>query len=447
MNVDKRVDGWYASLTIPSDVRKEIGKSKFLRKLSTTTDSKGRAAQEAAPIIKQWKRDIKKIRDFREKEDSKSDQLKLLEEALQWKAELTAASDDLRADLSGVLMDRLEALELKMGTKVSHQFNEVTLGTKTPLEPFYEEWSKSKLKNYSPKTADSYKRDAKIFVDKFTYLEAVTKRDMKIWIAELMDHGADASEPKPMTYTTLRDRFMCGVRHFYNYLDGKGLIDENMVNPMMGVIPKKEKTKITNANVGWTPFDPKEVVQLYHNIPVDDLQLPSITAIAMFTGMRIEEVCSLTTSQIIDVEGIRCFDIRDSKTKAGIRIVPIHTLLESLVDRLLFAAKGDTKEALPDAYLIAGLGVNKYGDRSNAVGKRFGSLKKQLGFNEKKVFHSIRKCVVTQLDNAEFRETAIADLVGHENPRMTMGRYSAGIDVFIRKPMIESIQYPSLVLK
>ncbi|MBU3588271.1 hypothetical protein ICN30_10535 [Polynucleobacter sp. 31A-FELB] len=51
MNVEKRADGWYAALTVPSDVREEIGRSKLLKKLSTISESKGRAAQEASPII------------------------------------------------------------------------------------------------------------------------------------------------------------------------------------------------------------------------------------------------------------------------------------------------------------------------------------------------------------------------------------------------------------
>ena len=55
--------------------------------------------------------------------------------------------------------------------------------------------------------------------------------------------------------------------------------------------------------------------------------------------------------------------------------------------------------ASQDGYLLSGLTFNKYGDRSNAIGKRFGRLKQSLGFSEKKVFHSIRKTVVTLLED------------------------------------------------
>jgi len=451
MNIDKRIDGWYASLTVPPDVREEIGKSKYLRKLQTTSDSKGRASQEAAPIVMLWKRDIKKIRDSRIKEGSKSNQIKLLEEALQWKADLTTAINDYTEDqhtaILMALIDRLEALELQLGFKVSKEFNEVVEGTKTPLEPFYNEWSKSKLSSYALKTSDSYRRDALTFVNKFVYLEVIDKKSIKRWISELMEIGTDPRNPKPMTLTTLRDRFMCGVRHFWNYLDTKGLIDEEKVNPLAGVIPRMEKTKINLSNKGWSEFDTVEVVQIYNNIPLDDIQLPTVVAIGMFTGMRIEEVCSLTVGQIIEEDGIRCFDIRDSKTSAGIRTVPIHSQLIPLVDKLLTEAKGDAKEDPKNVYLIPDLGINKYGDRSNAVGKRFGRLKTKLGFPKIKVYHSIRKCVVTKLDRAGFRETAVADVIGHDNPNMTMGRYSAGSDAVTKQKMIESLNYPFLILR
>lgn len=448
MNVEKRADGWYASLTVPPDVRELIGRSKFLRKLSTTSESKGRASQEASPIVSGWKREIKLARDALKKAENPDSALDI---ALNLRNLLAVASNEDAGDDHELISDEIDRFVEKVkeaeGDKASSDIHQTAFGYKTPLEPLYHEWSKSKLKNYSLKTGDSYRRDAKMFVDKFVHLEAVTKRSMKEWIAYLMEFGTDPQKVKPMTLTTLRDRFMCGVRHFYNYIDSRGLIDEEKVNPMEGIIPKEEKTKINLSNKGWIPFDPKEVSQIYNAIPKDDDQLSTVTAIAMFTGMRIEEVCSLTVAQIIDVDGIRCFDIVDSKTRAGIRVVPIHPLIAPLVDRLLGEVKGDAEEVLKDAFLISGLKANKYDDRSNAVGKRFGRLKKELGFDEKKVFHSIRKRVVTQLDRAGYRETSIANLVGHDNPNMTAGRYSAGIYAPIMKPMIESLKYPALKLK
>jgi integrase len=76
-------------------------------------------------------------------------------------------------------------------------------------------------------------------------------------------------------------------------------------------------------------------------------------------------------------------------------------------------------------YVLAALTPNKYGDRSNAIGKRFGRVKKKTGFSKAYVFHSISKTVVTLLENTGVSENVAADIVGHEKPRITYGLYSA----------------------
>jgi len=54
------------------------------------------------------------------------------------------------------------------------------------------------------------------------------------------------------------------------------------------------------------------------------------------------------------------------------------------------------------------------------------SVKKELGFGRVDVFHSIRKTVVTILENAGVPENVVADIVGHEKATMTYGLYTNG---------------------
>lgn len=154
----------------------------------------------------------------------------------------------------------------------------------------------------------------------------------------------------------------------------------------------------------------------------------------MYSGMRIEEICSLTTADIITRDSVKCMSIQVSKTKKGIRLVPIHKKLQPLIKK--------AKDQSEDGYVVSGLTLNKYGDRSNAIGKRFGRLKTSLGFTDKYVFHSIRKCVVTQLENKGIPEGAVADLVGHEKPNMTFGTYSGGFNLQEIKKIVDKISYP-----
>ena len=72
------------------------------------------------------------------------------------------------------------------------------------------------------------------------------------------------------------------------------------------------------------------------------------------------------------------------------------------------------------------------GNLGTAVGKRFGRLKKLVlvdGEDRTKCFHSIRKFVVTTLEQGGVAEGVAADLVGHEKPKITYNVYSGGSSV------------------
>jgi integrase len=162
-----------------------------------------------------------------------------------------------------------------------------------------------------------------------------------------------------------------------------------------------------------------------------DQHVADLIELAMWTGARIEELCALKLTSV----GRDAFKIEDAKTSAGMREVPIHTKLRATVARL--------KTASADGYLLSGLTANKYGDRSNAVGKRFGRLKAAEGFGERQVFHSIRKTVATLLENAGVPEGVAADILGHDKPTMTYGLYSGGAWLETARAALEKIDYPA----
>ena len=143
----------------------------------------------------------------------------------------------------------------------------------------------------------------------------------------------------------------------------------------------------------------------------DDLMVRYID-IARFTGMRLSEIGALTSDSIEFVDGIACFRVRsDAKTAASAnRLIPISKSLKGLVD-------------------LTDLDMQ---NTENAVGKRFGRLKRQVlqdGASRYKCFHSIRKFVVTTLEQAGISEGIAADLVGHEKPNITYNVYSNGSSV------------------
>ena len=94
-----------------------------------------------------------------------------------------------------------------------------------------------------------------------------------------------------------------------------------------------------------------------------------------------------------------------------------------------------------DGYVLSGLTADKYGARSNGLSSRFGKLKTSLGFDQRHVFHSIRKTVVTILENAGAPENVVADIVGHEKTTMTYGLYSGGTSLAVKREVLEKLAY------
>jgi integrase len=81
-------------------------------------------------------------------------------------------------------------------------------------------------------------------------------------------------------------------------------------------------------------LDVDDLKRIFSSIPLKDGDQYNvwIPLIALYSGMRREEICQLQCSDIRQVEGIWVFDINDkgektTKTEASYRLVPIHSKL------------------------------------------------------------------------------------------------------------------------
>ncbi|WP_409307904.1 tyrosine-type recombinase/integrase [Pseudomonas putida] len=188
------------------------------------------------------------------------------------------------------------------------------------------------------------------------------------------------------------------------------------------------------ADVQRLDFSLSELAQLHSAaITEGNNALADLILLGTYTGARIEELCQLRAEHVITDDGVQSFDIRDSKTVAGIRVVPVHPALTSLVQRLMTDSQ--------DGYLVPSDSKNKYGNRSDLHSKAFGRLKKSQGFGPRHVFHSIRKTAITQLVRAEVSGPLIAELVGHETGTVTFDIYSQGASAAQKLTAISKIPY------
>ena len=370
-----RGDTYYARLNIPKDMRLHWGKSELIQSLRTSDYKIAQA--RAMSVIGGWKQEFH--------------QLRTGEASFERRAmEVRMDTDESRVDADTAMSDKdhyIEHAADQLQENKGKRFREIAKGKLTPfavlVDDFILQWGvEAKTKSMA--------RTALMAVAKglATTEEATYKR-----VGELIAEDSTSAGTKRKNYGF--------VAQYWQYLDDREVITSGK-NPFAG---RKYKEKSGSTTVKRQAFSKAHVVQLYKEaLKLKDSQLTSLIFIGAYTGARIEEICSLKVHDVQEVEGTLCIKIIGTKTAAGVRTIPVHT---QLIPHLLQLSK-DSK----DSYVLSGLTFNKYDDRSNAVGKRFGRLKKKLGFGNEFVFHSIRKTVITIFENLKVDEGLSADIVG-----------------------------------
>lgn len=163
-----------------------------------------------------------------------------------------------------------------------------------------------------------------------------------------------------------------------------------------------------SSKVSYEVFAPGELAKIYALL---DDEMKAVTAIGAYSGMRLNEICTLRESSIKNIEGVLCFEITEGKTKSAARIVPVHSKIIPLVKSLLKTTHSGF------LFYHASITDRADGKRSTWHTQQFTRAKRKALSEpaaERKVFHSLRHAFVQQLDRAQVPEDRIALLVGHE---------------------------------
>jgi integrase len=417
-NLERINETYYASMHVPPDVRDVLGKRRFRKSLRTK--DRRTAIQRARPVIDQWWLEIHQARRSLSVTPDK-----LTQDALAWREELVSSrkDPDQHELISGLIVEKAEELTEQDGSDVAQVFYGVATGRATPLSPLIPTWKDYVSKAVKPKTLVMYVADVERMAKSIKTLESFTRGRVRAWL-----WGLAESTPDGLTEKTQR-RILNGLSNFWRWCHAQGLLDEDARNPTIGVATHKGAQPRTKRK----PFTPEEIAQLCRSaIARDDHALADLVLFGAYTGGRIEELCSVTREDVSP--SLTYFTVRDAKTEAGNRDVPIHHALRPVIDRLMHDSA--------DGYLIPSSAQNNHGKRSDPLGKRFGRLKGELGFGKDLVFHSIRKTVATLLENAGVPEGIAADILGHEKTTMTYGLYSGGSSMENKLAAIERLVFP-----
>ncbi|MEN8132757.1 MAG: site-specific integrase [Pseudomonadota bacterium] len=166
--------------------------------------------------------------------------------------------------------------------------------------------------------------------------------------------------------------------------------------------------------------------------------------LGLFTGARIEELCKPCLDDIREIDSIWCLDVKDAKTEAGERLIPIH---QRLVD-LGFIDYVDSMKEQGEEWLFPELHKGRDG-KSQSASKWFARYRKRysVGSNDgKKCFHSFRHNVKDCFKHAvEISENLKDAVMGHHNNSMS-ARYGSAYKPSALIKAVKTIDYPDLDL-
>jgi integrase len=414
-HLELRHKTYFALLVVPKDVRHIIGKSKFFE---TTGTADLKVAQLKANFaVINWKAEIAAARTRTSDPDINS--------AIELKRMFKTSPGHLVQDVIDAETSRIEN---EIGLLSAETFNVIATGKRQPLSSFIDEWVKNEQRRgLAEKTIAQMKSDVEVLISFLPTSNLLVYEHTNLWIK----HVTKTANLSPASVT----RIIGSCRNFFKHLKFIGEVSEDAKEPFIvpkeSKLSKKRNSKAQNKTESWLPFSAGEVERLYAEaIARKDWTLGQLILIGAYTGARIEEICSLKKEHTnLDEKSIK---ITDSKTEAGVRIIPIHQTLLPVINELMTTG---------DEYIISNLTKSKFDDRSNAIGKRFGRMKTKLGYSKRHVFHSIRKTFTTQLENAGVNENVTADIIGHEKPRMTYGLYSGGTNLDVKREAVSKVSY------
>lgn len=433
----RRNNTLYARIVIPADLREHYPTSEVWQTLQTNDIQI--AQYRAAAIFHKMKTEfanhrgehslVKDALKWKQllAEGEKSDGQKLAEYRKQnpHTALMASVVEDLNlAEHSTSFGYHLEHVRETQGDDVAGTLADIAFGRSLPTLTYIEDWKAAQ--KVIPRTLVMAETRLKTMEERFPTLP-VKKTAVARWIIELEQSGKAEETIKGL---------IGSCRSYYAFLQRVGHLNEDGQNPFEN--HKYTKKKKANRMEIRQPWEVEDLVKLAQAAKQkgSDKNLFALIVLGAYTGARIEELARLETVDVKIKEGVHCFEIKAAKSGASLRDIPIHQEIMPFVQSLIEESK--------DGYLLQGEPVTSLGERSSAIGKRFGRLKSQLGYDDRYVFHSVRKTVATLFERASVPLNDAAEIIGHEKVGMTYGVYSGGITMALKIEHLHKISYPEI---
>jgi integrase len=234
-------------------------------------------------------------------------------------------------------------------------------------------------------------------------IRSITRPDAARYVREVI---------MPKTLAPKTKRHTVGdLSTFFKWAEIGGTVDANPFYQLSGLIRETSRGKRKKER----PWTTDELVKLFNSLPATDPKF-QLAALALFTGMRREEIANVEVTEAVG----NVIRIPEGKTESAVRDVPVHPIIQPLVDHL--------RKVSTDGYLLSGLKrVDVNQKRGHSIGNRFTEYKNNVLDLRDVRFHDLRSTFITALQQADVPPLTIQQLVGHKSGSVTFDTYSAGV--------------------
>jgi integrase len=228
---------------------------------------------------------------------------------------------------------------------------------------------------------------------------------------------------------TIQGKYLGVLRTFFKHAVDNGFIKES---PVGGISVKGKRTMPHEQQDPFTDAELKKMFcesKGYREDALDKAWQFWIPILALYTGMRLEEICQLYISDVKTEEGFWGLNIiedeskpdKSVKTSSGKRFVPLHPFVLEELGFVRFVDRLPDREGrvFPDLKRTN----NRYGNYASIW---FTAFRKECGIEappRRKTFHSLRHTVSNFLLQRGAYPLAVSALLGHALRGETAGRY------------------------
>ena len=238
------------------------------------------------------------------------------------------------------------------------------------------------------------------------------------------------------------NRHLSALSGLWRWARRRGHLPDDRPNPF------SEQMRPSGDNP-YLPFTAEELNALFKSLAFEvrpkrhtlGTARPWIMAAALYSGMREGEVCDLDAENVLERDGVSYFDVTRAKSKAGVRLIPVHS-------ELIRFGFLDYVAAIGQGPLFPGIAPgSRGGGRAHSFAKRFPAFRRSRGVSRDGLaFHSFRKCFVRALELAGVDRDRAALVVGHERGFTFRVYNPEGLDLVMLREVVEAVRYDGLEL-